>query len=231
MPQLLSDHEEDLARHILQDGRPGLVRFVSVADVLKAAQSVTAIAKMAGVDRRTVQRHRITAGTWEAVDYIRNVRDSRSLRHYTENGYNPKATPLFHQAGFRPPVMLKGKNVINEIQRLAGSRDFPAREPRVIVDRSGANSRRFQMQKGKTKRFRNEARAAVRAIPPGAPTATPEELKRSVYYQMKDGRLSVKWLCSYLKISRAGFYKWLGGLTVENRELVKQQLRNPHRRP
>ncbi len=230
MSHPLPAQDEAYARLFLWEGDAGWERSETVLDVLRAAQTVTGIAKMAGVTRRTVQRRGIAAGTFRAVEFIAETRARRACLHFTERGFNPRAMPLVYLPNTRPPIMLRGRNVITLIRDMAESRDAESKDRAVLVDRSGATRKHFQRSAGASKRYRAPGGKIV-AIPAGSRDATPAELRRRVFHDLKGGRIAANRLCLLLGVSRSGFYKWLKGLTQYQRDLVKQQLKHPHLPP
>ena len=67
---------------------------ISEAELIDGLATVKGIARLAGVDRKTVQRKQIRPFTWAAVEFIRRQRLRAAWRHADAKGFNPSHLPL-----------------------------------------------------------------------------------------------------------------------------------------
>jgi hypothetical protein len=183
---------------------PSLTWRVSRKEILEKVRTVEGIADLAKVSTRTVRRSHIPPNSRKAIQFVRDRR---------QEIWRPLVTSV-------DPLDWRNLTsryiaVINKIVQLRRIKDTPD----VVVgmvDSEPAKNRQWHRKE----RIHAYSRYA-----------TPEEAERTrkclpCHYAMGE-KISVTQLCSALRISRRGLYKWLRTVPLERRKVLRMLLLQP----
>jgi hypothetical protein len=183
---------------------PSLTWRVSRKEILEKVRTVEGIADLAKVSTRTVRRSHIPPNSRKAIQFVRDR--WREIWRPLVTSSDP-----LDWRNFTTRYIV----VINAIVQLRRSKDTP--DAMVgMVDSEPAKIRQWHRKE----RIHHYSRYA-----------TPEEAEQArkclpCFYGMGE-KVSVTQLCSVLRISRRGFYKWMRSVPLERRKVLRMLLLQP----
>lgn len=175
----------------------------SSAEIRKSLQTIGGIASLAKVDRKTVTRRGIAPNSVEALEFVvrERIKKGRPLVSYKERIDHRNATPRF-------------LSVLAAVRQL--NNPHAEQMTQSVVDKEAKTSRQ-KWRQGRNQRH-----------DPNIREIKPQErvLFKSgrVFHYNTAGRVTVTKLCSLLRMSRAGFYKWKAELPHKQRQLLENQM-------
>ncbi|MGB0581572.1 MAG: hypothetical protein ACPGVU_17885 [Limisphaerales bacterium] len=186
-----------------READPSLKWVESRDHILASLKTVQGIADLAKVNRKTVYRLQIPPNSVEALEFVRDrrIKINRPL-------VVKRDEPLAWQN-----VNARFRATVSRIQSIREARHKDVkvtyRDPKLVA-RKGRRRLRITHDPD-TRGITDEVRRQFE--------------RYGFAYEMANGRVSVKMLCSQMGISRQAFYKWRTALPVSQRQIIDDLMR------